>query len=343
MKKIFTWLLLMTKRQLKHISTIIILVGMLIAVISISFLPTTIQPAIHVGYYIDKNNPHYLELSDSLDTHDGCLIFTVYDDIEELEALVISGTLQAGYVFNEDLAKVSTFRTADNASAILSDVVILAMIMEQTADDMLVKDILRQSFFADMTDEDVKRIYDIYETYATNGSTFAFDYRALYDAYEGSTRNMDISSYITTPVRGIIATFIFIATLAAGANSYIDEASHIYANIPLRRRPALRLLNLSIPAILSGIIGFIGILLVGISNNIFYEVYALLAYTGLCIAFCFLLTFILNKYIYLSLIPVFILGSIVCCPIFFNLGNIIPAMKIIQQMFLPTYYVTTFF
>ncbi len=343
MKKIFVWILLMTKRQLKRASTVVILVCMLLTIMAMRAIPTSISGSIPVGYCIDRECAEYDELTQMLSAHQGSLWFQFYDDEAKLEQDVISGTIQAGYAFPDDLDDIVAYRPSDSATSMLSDVVILAVVMELTADDMLLDNVLDQSFAEGMTDQDIEYIKSTYLKYQTNDSTFAFDYKTLYDDYEGSSHSVDISSYIVTPVRGIIAIFIFVAALAAGVGSYTDESNQIYANIPLRRRPVLRLLNISIPAVLASIIGLTGIIIVGISSHVIYEIFALTVYTCMCALFCFLLSYVVNSHVYTALIPVFILGSVVCCPIIFNLGNIIPAMKVIQQLFLPTYYITIFF
>lgn len=337
MRKCIIWLYLMTKRQLKHISTIVILTCMFFTIFAISFIPNTINSSIHVGYYISKDNPLYHTLSEEFNTHTGSIVFSSYDNINDMEKDILAGTLQSGYAFDKNMSKIRSIHPKDSATSMLSNIVILAMIMEHTADDMLIDDILNQRFFPDVTDSDLEYMRSVYYKYATNDSTFSFDYKTLYDEYNGGSHTVNISSYIATPARGLIAILIFISALAAGLNSYSD------ANIPLRRQPLLRLLNISIPVFLATIIGLAGIVIVGLCNNIFYEIFALSAYAIGCILICLLLSYVVNKYIFTTLIPVFILGSIVCCPIIFNLGNIIPAIKIIQHLFPPTYYITIFF
>ena len=343
MRKCIIWLSLMTKRQLKHMSIIVILLCMLITIFAMSVIPNTINVSIHVGYYIDKTNPLFHTLSEELNNHKGSVVFSSYDNINDIEKDILTGTLQNGYIFDDNMSKVSSLHPKDSATSMLSNIVILAIIMEHTADDMLIDDILNQRFFPDLTNEDINYMRDIYAKYATNDSTFSFDYKTLYDDYKGDSRMLNIASYIATPVRGIIAIFIFVSALAAGLNSYTDINNNTYANIPLRHQPLLRLLNISIPVNLASIIGLMGIIIVGIYNNIFYEIFALIMYASGCILICLLLSYIVNKYIFTALIPVLILSSIVCCPIIFNLGNIIPAIKIIQHFLPPTHYITIFF
>ena len=76
---------------------------------------------------------------------------------------------------------------------------------------MLVDDVLAQDFFVGVSDDDLDILRQYYNTFATNGSTFAFDYDTMYEEYKGSSDVIDIAPYLVTPVKGIIAIFIFIA------------------------------------------------------------------------------------------------------------------------------------
>lgn len=354
MKKAFTWCYIFTKRQLKRASTIFILVTMLLLTIALSVMSTTMTASMDVGFYIDStdNDAIMIGIKNGLLKHDGLLNFVAYDSTDTLNEDVTAGTIQCGYIFDDNFSEaivsgntknmVELVETPDNIVSLLSNVVILATVMEQSACDMLIEDILTQDFFVNVPDKDLEVLRDTYNTFATNGSTFAFDYDTLYEDYKGSSNSIDIAPYLVTPVKGIIAIFIFISALTGGIGWFNDSDSATYANIPLKKRYLLRLLTISIPTFLASLMGYISILSVGIGTNALYELFAIFAYEILCIAFSYILSLIVKKNIYSSLIPVFILGSIVCCPIFFNLGNLVPSLRVLQNIFLPTYYFMLF-
>lgn len=354
MKKAFTWCYIFTKRQLKRASTIFILVAMLLLTIVLSLMSTTLTASMDVGFYMNstENDVVMTGIENGLLKHEGLLNFVAYDSAAALRDDVTAGTIQCGYIFDDAFSEaivdnnaknlVELVETPDNIVSLLSNVVILATVMEHSACDMLIEDILEQDFFKNVPDEDIAALRDTYNTFATNGSTFAFDYDTLYEDYKGSSNTIDIAPFLVTPVKGIIAIFIFVSALTGGVGWFNDSDSAIYANIPLRKRFLLRLLTIFIPTILACLMGYISILTVGIGTDALYELFAILVYGILCIAFSYILSFIAKKNIYCSLIPVFILGSVVCCPIFFNLGNLVPSLRVLQSIFLPTYYFMLF-
>lgn len=355
MKKIITWCLIFTKRQLKRVSTIFILVTMLLMTIGLRVISTDITASLDVGFYIacESDDTIMTGIRSGLTAHEGLLHFVSYTSKAELENDVASGALQCGYIFADDFSEkitdnntnnmIELIETPDNIVSLLGNVVILATVMEYSACDMLIEDILEQNFFANVSRDDIELLRDTYNTYATNGSTFAFDYNTMYEDYKGSSDKINIAPYLVTPVKGIIAIFIFVAALTGGVTWFSDCLDNsIYANIPLRKRHLLRLMTIAIPTVLVSLMGYISILTVGIGSHPVYELYAISLYCILCILFCFALSYIVRKNIYHALIPVFILGSVICCPIFFNLGNLIPSLKILQNIFLPTYYFVFF-
>lgn len=351
MKKIFTWYILFSKRQLKRVSMIFILAFMFIMTIALRLMSTDITAGAKVGFYVSESSQDYEKMSEIIDSllcHDGIIKFVEYNSRQVLENDVISGTLQGGYVFADDFYEkftecnnnklVELIESPDNSISILSNIVVLAVVMESAAGDVLIEDTISRDFFDGVPESDFIKLQEEYEKYASNGSTFSFDYDTLYEDYKGSTKSIDIFNYLITPVRGIVAIFIFITALTGGVSWFNDKNSFTYANIPLNKRHALKLLVISVPVVMASAAGYLSLVIAGISDNPLHELYVVFVYSILCIAFTCILTAVTRESLFCALIPVFILGSVICCPIFFNLANLIPAMKILQKLFMPSYF-----
>lgn len=343
MKKALTWCRILGKRQLKRPSIIAILLCMVILAISLRLISKDITASISVGFVSNDQ-----AIAENLINHEGIIKFQEYSSKNELTSAVTDGSIQCGYVFddnftdrllsNETTKLIELIEVPENIVSMLSNLVVTATVMDTFACEMLIEDVLNQDVFAGISSEDIEDLKNYYELYSSNGSTFSFDYNALYEDYKGSTNSINIFSYLVTPVRGIVAIFVFIISLTSGLSWYKDKTSNTYANIPLNKRPLLKLLNITIPTVIAMTTGYFSLLLAGICNNYIHEIFTMCAYGLLCIAFTYILSSIIGESIYCGLIPVFILGSIICCPIFFNLAHIIPAMKYLQNIFLPTYY-----
>ncbi|MBQ2981152.1 MAG: hypothetical protein IJD58_03390 [Lachnospiraceae bacterium] len=343
MKKIITWCGILTKRQLKRPSLIAVLLCMVVLSITMRVMSKDVTASISVGFVTTDEN-----IEDNLLNHKGLLHFEKYDTRDELLSAVSSSTIQCGYVLKDDFYDslvngnnkklIELIETPENIISLLSNLVMIGTIMDVSACNLLVDDALNQDFFVNVDEDDIIKLREYYEKYSTNDSTFSFDYNALYEDYTGSKSTINIFEYLVTPVRGIVAIFVFIIALTGGLSWFKDKNSNTYANIPLTKRPFLKLLIISIPTIIAMLAGYFSLLVAGICNRYLYELFTMLAYGMLCIIVTYILSSVTNEHIYSGLIPVFILGSIICCPIFFNLANIIPPMKYLQNLFLPTYY-----
>lgn len=343
MKKSITWCRILGKRQLKRPSLIAVLLCMVILSISMRIISKDVSASISVGYVTNDST-----IKTSLDEHQGLISFQEYSSKEELTTQVTTGAIQCGYVFKENFSEkllngenrklVELIETPENIVSQLSNLVILATIMDTAALDLLVEDVLNQNFFENVTENDIETLRGYYENYSSNGSTFAFDYDALYEDYQGSSDKINIFEYLVTPVRGIVAIFVFIISLTGGLSWFKDKNSNTYTNIPLVKRPLLKLLIISIPTVIAMLAGYISLLVAGICSNFLYELFVMVAYGMICIVFTYILSSIIHEHIYCGLIPVYILGSIICCPIFFNLATLIPAFRYLKLLFLPTYY-----
>lgn len=351
MKKIFTWCKLFIKRQLKRPSMIFVLIFMLLMSLALRVMSMDITAGAKVGFYINPSSTDYdsmLPLIESLESHTGIIEFVPYDSRQLMEEDVQAGTLQCAYVFSDDFYAsltegnnrklVELIEAPENLISLLSNVVILATVMENMSCDILVEDTISQNFFENITEEELDYLRESYDKYASNGSTFSFDYNSLYDQYRGSSQTINISDYLVTPVKGLVAIFVFIASLTGGISWFNDSNSFTFANIPLNRRPILKLLVIATPSVMAAAAGYVSLIIAGIYDNPLHELYVMTAYCILCIVFSYLLTAVVNEHIFSALIPVFILGSIICCPIFFNLASFIPAMKILQKLFMPSYF-----
>ena len=351
MKRMFTWFFIFLKRSIKRASLIFTLSFLLVMTVALRLMSTDITAGVKVGFYINKNTDNYdkmVEIINSLLNHDGIIEFVSYDSREHLESDVTSSSIQGGYIFSDDFYDrftecnnrkvVELIEAPENSVSSLSNVVLLATVMENIAGDVLVEDASSQDFFVDVSEKDYELLLVEYKKYASNGTTFSFDYSTLYEDYKGSSKSINISSFLVTPVRGIVAIFIFIIALTGGVSWFNDKNSFIYANIPLNKRYALKLLVISTPVIIAMTAGYLSLVIAGICDNPIYELYVVVVYSVICISFTYILTTITTESLFCALIPVFILGSIICCPIFFNLANLIPAMKILQKLFIPTYY-----
>ena len=170
MKKSITWCLILTKRQLKRPSLIAVLLCMVILSISMRVISKDVSASISVGFVTKDSS-----VKKSLLAHEGLLKFKEYNSDEALTKAVSAGSIQCGYLIQDDFTEcikegenkdlIELVTSPDNIVSTLSNLVITATIIENTACELLIDDILNQSFFKNLGDEDVKQIQEYYNEF----------------------------------------------------------------------------------------------------------------------------------------------------------------------------------
>ena len=167
----------------------------------------------------------------------------------------------------------------------------------------------------------------LYDQYLENGSTFAFEYRTM---GAGVLKKDSVTAVF--PVRGICAVFIFVMGLAAAVTAGEDEST-------AGRKRSYLLAQLAAPVLLSCVSSFICLTISGNLRGIGREWAALLVYGLMTLLFSYILLMTVRSPLVISgLIPFFILGSLIICPVFADLSVFVPVLGVLRRFFLLYYY-----
>lgn len=210
----------------------------------------------------------------------------------------------------------------------------------------------RTSFF--------QHVSDLYEKYLTNDSTFCFTYDTdsrtpdSTHALGSDTINPDVStldstnfkpdndhapSILLSPVRGLIALFIMIAGFTGGYSYYHEKENHVYDNRTSHAVRRLQALSIFIPTFLISVMGLFCLLFSHGFTSLTQELPAMAYYDLIVVLFIWILMQLIpNKLLFVSFIPIFVLGSCVFTPIFIDITTYLPMLKPVQYLFLPYYY-----
>lgn len=280
-----------------------------------------------------------------LESYNGIFRFELLDNPEEVYSAVASNKAECGYIFEENFYQ----RLLDNdfkdiiitvsspRTTMLSTVneVLFSLIFEELALDSLQYYLEEDSVIASQIADcmDSSDIRDLYEKYLFNDSTFRFEYNDHPEEYVFTT-----SSVLLSPVRGLLAVFLLLASMIGAINYYKLSEEHY-----LFRTPLTRLFSVLLPVIFTIPFILLCLILGNQMQNIPKELGSLLLYSVACVIFSFLLASIIRKrVIFTSILPIFILGCFVFTPVFLDITLLIPAMKPLSYLFLPYYYLSIF-
>ena len=340
MKRFITWTFYLSKRQLMNIFFIIILLIMPIASILLINVATSYEASISIGILDENNTSLSKKLVSNLTSANSIISYNIYTNEEQLISDVTSGKIQCGYIivenFDTRIESGSTAKllklvsTPDNSIALLSNELLFSKVFEEMGYYSLMEEIKDANIFEDLNNEDYLAIRNDYDTFTSSGKTFNFNYTSNSGTYVTSN-NINVLSYITTPIRGLVALCIFMGALAGGF-TYLKDKRHGFKSV-------MCVYDILVPVVLTSISGVVSLMITNITKSLVTETLTIVLYDIVVILFVFLLSHMIRSFaVYCSTIPIFAIGSLVCSPIFINLATFFPVVKVIRIFFMPTHY-----
>lgn len=345
MKTLLIWAYLLTKRIL-HKPLFLLTLILIPAFVLILRLSIQTQDApLQVALYTDTSDANSLEselVSKLLDSSNNMIQFYLCDSLLHLQTDIQNHRAACGYVIPDNLedklqqyesngnAIISSYRQTGEITTRLIDEMIYSGIYQELAYDIAARHIYEKT----NTKPDT-RLRSLYDKYRHNYTFIQFEY---VDSTKNEILNRNDTNYMLLPIRGITAALILLTGMTGTIFWYDDHASKIFFHLSARKQHQITLLYSLIPALLAGIAGIIAILLTGFARQILQEGIAMLLFLlGVC-AFCMLLREILpSLQLYLTAIPICVIGSILLCPIFANLTSKVPLLKPFRLL-TPVYY-----
>ncbi|MGN0347796.1 MAG: hypothetical protein ACI4DU_10995 [Lachnospiraceae bacterium] len=306
------------------------------------FLPEELETDDFKSLPGNKNAQEVLE--EALFSYHGMFEFISFDSIDEMILQVEKGELECAYLIPINLYDyLFNGEKKNRAMVFTSPSTTLSKVATETIYSMLYTGISRQAltdyFFSRSAiskhlqyPKDVSAIEEIYQTFLTNGSTFDFEYVNAPEDFQPTNVNIALS-----PLRGIFALLILLASLV-GAFDFYKEAEN-----PIFARKTVRLAYIMVPTLFCGIDAVVCLAFSPFFQNVFYEISAMLLYCALCIIFTFIMANIIKRQaIYYACLPIFLFACLLLSPIFFDFSAFLPVLKPLSYLFLPTYYLRLF-
>ncbi len=348
MKSFFIYLLYFTKRQLKQISFCLLLILLPCFTYVFSQMNANRDTSIHVALYSDSDTVD--SLIEKLIKREGNLYFYQCADEASLYQDVSSGRAECGYLIPSTLyrsldanQKNNLIQVVVSPSSTLTNVineVVYSELFEEYTLHLLQNFIRNDSPLPALgsiksADLYIDKAAQDYRSHLTDGSTFHFIYKSTYQ------KEVTAKYILIAPIRGFVSLFIFLSAFCGCIHFYNDKENHVYNNRTKRAIYHLQILSITIPTSLMSLVGLFCLFFAGIMDRAWMEIIIILLYDLMVILFVFLFSCIIQKkYILISAIPVFLVGSIIFTPIFIDISAFIPSIKPVQYLFLPFYYLT---
>lgn len=349
MKKILTWILLFQKRILKKpmFQITILLIPILL------FLLFTFNKSSDslVRVALISGNDEYSQnfVKDLLDSSNHVISYYQCYDESQMRKDVLTGKAECGYIMPDDMPrKIAQFSSKKKQG------IITAIVKKESISTKIVNEIIYGRLFSEraypvlkdfinekqpdrLTSAEDEKMYDAFSKYLIEPLMFSFEYA---DGSKNDLLNNDDSShnYYMLPVRGILSVLILVSSMSGVLMLSNDDRKNTWGFIRLSKRPAFNYFYIFMSILPIAICSLAAIFITGISTNVLNEIRLMVLYTLLLTGFSSLLkALIKNIYVLCSLIPVTVLLSLIICPVFIDIGSIVPQSRLVR-LFLPTNY-----
>lgn len=349
MKKILTWILLFQKRILKKpmFQITILLIPILL------FLLFTFNKSSDslVRVALISGNDEYSQnfVKDLLDSSNHVISYYQCYDESQMRKDVLTGKAECGYIMPDDMPrKIAQFSSKKKQG------IITAIVKKESISTKIVNEIIYGRLFSEraypvlkdfinekqpdrLTSAEYEKMYDAFSKYLIEPLMFSFEYA---DGSKNDLLNNDDSShnYYMLPVRGILSVLILVSSMSGVLMLSNDDRKNTWGFIRLSKRPAFNYFYIFMSILPIAICSLAAIFITGISTNVLNEIRLMVLYTLLLTGFSSLLkALIKNIYVLCSLIPVTVLLSLIICPVFIDIGSIVPQARFVR-LFLPTNY-----
>lgn len=270
---------------------------------------------------------------------------------EELRAMVAGSKCQCGYILPENLEEkfdLNLFRnsidvmTGTYSISPLTDEMVFSAVYRHYALHILNNYIDDTGLFKEYSSKEIKKeLSELYNKYLIDGSTFSFSYHNE-DAVSKDTSVL-LPGYLILSVRGLLSVAIFISGFAGAIQLYRDRKNCIFRTLSGIRLRFAEFMVILAPVTVTGISCLISLAVSGSTANIFKEILSAIFYIISVVLFCYILFIIFkNEVSFCAMIPVFIMASLLICPVFIDITEFNHNLGILQQLFPPTWYLKLF-
>lgn len=287
---------------------------------------------------------------------DGIFLFYPCDSEEELKEEVASRRAECGYVFSPGLREkldeksykrcIRVYSAPSTVTAELSAEVVFAALIRRYDRELFLQYVDAGEAFSSIADGEQREALKeaagaLYDAWMEDGGTFRFVYEyGQKDAKPGTGGQTDARLF---PVRGIAAVYVFIIGLYGAAVSLTDEKKGLYHMLPASSRIPCQLASMMGPVALAAVSGGAALAVSGSLTGIGKEAAAMAVYAAAVTAFSWLVRQVCRRDAAVCcLIPFFLIGSLVFCPVIIDVGRYVPSLSFAGRWFLPWYYLRLF-
>ena len=345
MKNIGKWFLLLNKRLYKKATFLLILILIPLLVIGYGAVARDESGLFTVALACKGEDDTASQIMQDLKDGSNLIRFIICDDPETAEAMVNGQRADAAWIFDDNLEDAiyrfaaKPLRKNGFVQIIEGETTVLLKLVREKLSGVIFSRTSRAYYLTylrenapevqDVSDEELLRYYD---EFAAESTFFEFAY------LDGGVKEEtdQSTSYLLSPVRGLLAVVIVLGGLAAAMYYVQDEKLGTFSLVPQKRKAPVEF-GCQLIAILNvSVVALVALILSGLSVNLGRELVLLLLNALTTALFCMTVRRICGGMGVLgTLLPVLMVIMLIICPVFVDFG----ALHYLQHLFPPTYYI----
>ena len=333
LRRFFLWSGLLLKRLLRRPAYLAVLLLVPLFALAITLFSRQESGVLTIALALENPDDSAARAAvERLTAEESVLRFLPCEDEERAREAVSRGKADAAWIFRADLEKkldrfaqrghaaaVTVLEREDNVFLRLSREKLFAAIYPETS-FALFADYLTAELGAEELDRaDLRRYYA--------SGTMAEEI-LRFETLEGDPVDT-ADSYLTAPLRGVMALLLVLCGMASGLYCYQEEQNGSYTWLSERARrwlPLLSHLTAILPAALAALLAM---KLAGVTVGLWRELGLMLLYLPAAALFCELLRCLCPRQEhYGALIPVLTVAMLVLCPVFLDL-KLLPPLRLL--------------
>ena len=336
-RRFFLWYWLLTKRLIKRPAYLAVLLMIPLFAAAVTLFSRQDSGAITVALCLeDPADPVASAAADRLLEEGSVLRCVPTENAEQARDAVRSGRADAAWIFSPGLEKglnafvrygtgrlITVVEREDNIFLMVSREKLYAAIYPELSFALFRSNAAEQG--AELSEP---ALWDYYARGFSAEELIRFAY------VDGTLIETD-GSYLTAPLRGILALLLLLSGMASGMYCYREEREESFVWLSAAKRrllPVLCHLTAMIPPALAMLIA---LSLARVSLGLGRELLMLLLYLPCCALFCEILRCLCpREEHYGVLIPILAVAILVFCPVFLNLTLALPLRRLLP----PAYY-----
>lgn len=354
MKKICLWCWLLTKRQLKNIMFLFILLLIPVTAFITSRIEGFHEPeALFVALYARDDDEMAADTIKNLLADTDTYCFYLCGSEEELMQDVQNGKAECGYIFGENITeRVTEEKYKNNIIQVKKKGSFIADSVNETVfcsffrfftKNMILEYVKNNEKFAGMDPEGLLQLSGAFDSYLTGNQTFHVAFRVLGGGENFAETKVLEAESASFPLRNIMAVLMMTGALLGVLSWLSDRENGVFAPMKYDFVAISRILYVLIPTVLLAICSLCGMAAARTITSAGREILVMLAYVILLTAAGTIATCFVNRSTWIvSAFPVLVIGSLILCPVFIDLSVYIPGIQYVQRLFLPYYYMTMF-